>query len=305
VNTPTRLAAFGVALVAALAAGAAIGAAVGPLESSSASHASHEEEDDMSATAAVDTHDGHPGPAATKGYRLDLDRSLIPADEATVLTFRVLGPDGSAVTAFDDNHERPMHLIVVSNDATGYAHLHPTLEADGTWSIELPALAPGAHRLFADIVPSASSQIVLTADLVVPGQGLGTPLPEPVDLTPVDDLDVSIDLAAEGDDVVASLRVRRAGGAVAPDPYLGARGHLVAIAVDDLGYLHVHPTEGATGDDEVRFVMTDPAPGRYRVFFDFSVDDRVRTAAFTVDLPAPAGAAGSAGHTHSPGDERP
>jgi hypothetical protein len=99
--------------------------------------------------------------------------------------------------------------------------------------------------------------------------------------------------------------VRRAGGAVAPDPYLGARGHLVAIAVDDLGYLHVHPTEGATGDDEVRFVMTDPAPGRYRVFFDFSVDDRVRTAAFTVDLPAPAGAAGSAGHTHSPGDEHP
>jgi hypothetical protein len=304
VNTPTRLAVFGAALVAALGAGAAIGAAVGPLESSSASHGSHQE-DDMSTTTNPDAHNGHQASSASNGYRLDIERSVISAGEATVLTFRVVGPDGSAVTAFDDNHERPMHLIVVSNDATGYAHLHPTLEADGTWTIELPAMAPGAHRLFADIVPSDGRQLVLTADLVVPGQGAGTPLPEPVGMTQVDDLDVAIELTAEGRDVVASLRVQRAEVAVEPDPYLGARGHLVAIAVDDLGYLHVHPVEVGTGGDEVRFVMADPRSGRYRLFFDFSVDDRVRTAAFTVDLPARAGATGSTDHTHAPGDEHP
>jgi hypothetical protein len=198
-----------------------------------------------------------------------------------------------------------MHLIMVSNDVTGYAHLHPSLDDDGTWRVDLPPMEPGAHRLFADVVPSGGQQIVLTADLVVPGQGTAAALPEPVRTVRVDDLDVTLDLAKDGDDVVAVVDVDRAGVAVEPDPYLGARGHLVAIAVEDLGYLHVHPIEARPGTTGVRFVMSDPRPGRYRLFFDFSVDDQVRTAAFTINLPPDGTSELTTGHTHAPGEEHP
>ena len=57
----------------------------------------------------------------------------------------------------------------------------------------------------------------------------------------------------------------------------------MAIDATDLGYLHVHPTDG---DGPVSFGIAEPAPGRYRLFFDFSVDGQVRTAAFTVDIDA-------------------
>ena len=194
----------------------------------------------------------------------------------------MLDPAGATVTDFEDRHDRPMHLIVVSNDLGDYAHLHPQL-ADGTWSVELPALVPGGYRVIADTVPSEGPDLVLTVDLVVPGTATGRPLPDPAGTTIVDDLSVTLDLTPATAGLTAALSVRRDGAVVEPDPYLGARGHLVAIDATDLGYLHVHPTDG---DGPVSFGIAEPAPGRYRLFFDFSVDGQVRTAAFTVDIDA-------------------
>ncbi|GAA2466355.1 hypothetical protein GCM10023100_74820 [Actinocorallia cavernae] len=70
-------------------------------------------------------------------------------------------------------------------------------------------------------------------------------------------------------------------------PYLGAYGHLVALRAGGLAYLHVHPS-GEPGDGttkpgpEVSFTVTAPTAGRYRLFFDFQHEGKVRTAAFTV-----------------------
>ncbi len=109
---------------------------------------------------------------------------------------------------------------------------------------------------------------MLTVDLVVPGAATARPLPDPTDTAVVDDLAVSVDLTPTADGLTAALTIRRDGTTVEPDPYLGARGHLVAIDADNLGYLHVHPDDG---DGPVSFTIASPAPGRYRLFFDFSV----------------------------------
>ena len=68
------------------------------------------------------------------------------------------------------------------------------------------------------------------------------------------------------------------------DPYLGALGHLVAIRRGDMAYLHVHPTteSAGPGGPDVPFIVTAPTAGTYRLFFDFSHEGDVRTAAFTV-----------------------
>lgn len=225
-------------------------------------------------------HDHH---AAPDGYRIHAPTTLVTAGGPQPFRFQVLDSNGDVVTAFEERHDRPMHLIVVSNDLADYAHLHPRLAGDGTWSVELPALDPGGYRVIADTVPADGPDLVLTVDLVVPGVATDRPLPESTGTAVVDDLAVTLDLGPMTDGLRADLTVRRDGSTVEPDPYLGARGHLVAIDADDLGYLHVHPTDDG-GDGPVSFAITSPTPGRYRLFFDFSVDGQVRTAAFTVDV---------------------
>lgn len=48
---------------------------------------------------------------------------------------QVAGP----VTNFAIVHDKPMHLVVVRRDLSGYRHLHPTMAQDGTWSVDLTA----------------------------------------------------------------------------------------------------------------------------------------------------------------------
>jgi len=88
---------------------------------------------------------------------------------------------------------------------------------------------------------------------------------------------------AVGKQAKLSFDVTRAGQPVALAPYLGARGHLVALRSSDLAYLHVHPTaEPGAPVGRVSFETQFATAGRYRLFVQFKHDGRVHTAAFTV-----------------------
>jgi len=60
--------------------------------------------------------------------------------------------------------------------------------------------------------------------------------------------------------------VTRDGRAVELEPYLGARGHLVALRSSDLAYLHVHPTKTAARRGQLAFATRFPSAGRYRLY---------------------------------------
>mgnify|MGYP003476862042 CR=1 FL=1 len=63
----------------------------------------------------------------------------------------------------------PMHLIVVRRDLTGYQHLHPELQPDGSWTTRLTLPEAGAYRFgldatggdpeFPSPTPAASSDV--------------------------------------------------------------------------------------------------------------------------------------------------
>ena len=82
-----------------------------------------------------------------------------------------------------------------------------------------------------------------------------------------------------------TFNVVRGDELVEPDPYLGARGHLVVLREGDLEFLHVHPV-GPAGEDDpgVRFTAEFPSPGGYRLFFQFRDDGKVHTAEFTREV---------------------
>jgi hypothetical protein len=310
-HTLAKLSAYGAAL-ALLAVGAyATGSAVGPLDGAATATAApagppggevagHGDIHGDAAPETANRSDQPAGLASSRGgYTLTPTASTLTAGTAGDLAFRITGPDGAPVTAFDEEHTKRLHLIVVRRDTVGYQHLHPTMDPDGTWRARVDVPAGGVYRAFSDFTPTGGPATTLGMDLSAAGSY--TPARYPASrVAEVDGYQVRLDgdLTA-GQSSALTLTVTKDGAPVTDlQPYLGAYGHLVALRSTDLAYLHVHP-EGSPGDGrtaagpQIRFVAEVPSTGTYRLFLDFQHADTVRTAEFTVPTgptgPAPAG----------------
>jgi len=269
VKAAARVAVFGAALAAVLGIGSAIGAAVGPTPPAKA-------------PAMEPAPIGEGVVSAADGYRIvPAERTLAAAGGE--FRFVIDGPGGAAVHRFTPLHDRYLHLVVANRELTEFHHVHPRLAADGTWSIDLPALPAGAYRAIADFHVTDGPRLALGTDVSVPGDYRPEPTPAPASTSRVDGY--SVELATEGHaggEVETALTIRKDGRAVTDlQPYLGAYGHLVALRVGDLAYAHVHPV--GYRDGTIRFDATLTAQGRYRLFLDFKHANTVHTAAFTFD----------------------
>ncbi|MDN4163346.1 hypothetical protein [Nocardioides abyssi] len=295
-RTSTRVAAFVAMLALVLAAGWAGGRWLGPDEESVATDGSTHGHDDAAAGGHGGGHGdehGAAGAAAAAGLQVSEHGHTLTLAEPTLpsgrqeLAFTIEGEDGP-VTAYDVAHEKRLHLVVVRRDLTGFQHVHPAMDDDGTWRVDVD-LEPGPWRVFADFKPTGGEAHVLGADLLVPGDFEPEALGEQELAASVDGYDVNLGGGfTVGTASTVTATVSKDGEVVELEPYLGASGHLVALRSGDLGYLHVHPEEG----DRAEFHTAFPSVGAYRLFLDFKHDGVVRTAAFTVQV-------GGAGHDHS------
>jgi hypothetical protein len=214
------------------------------------------------------------------GLTLELARTGATRGERFDLAFRIVDRRGQTVRDFDVEHTKRMHFIVVRRDMTGFQHLHPTENADGTWSVPLALPDAGSYRVFADFSVDGKPH-TLADDLTVDGTMRSQALPVPVESVDVDGMRVHLTEGASraGAESELSFDVTRDGKPVAVEQYLGAKGHLVALRQGDLAFLHVHPDENS-----LKFMATFPTAGRYRLFLQFQTDGRVHTAAFTQEV---------------------
>ena len=323
-TTSARVAGFAAVLAVVFGGAWAAGAQVGPVGSDAGTGSSHSDmsgsrnpEDQQRSAMREATTAGKtavPGLAvAQDGYRLVLAETVLDPGAQTV-SFAIEGPDGQPVTAFDVEHEKQLHLIVVRRDHAGFQHLHPVLdEATGSWTAQAD-LSPGPWRLFVDFTATGGPALVLGSDLLVPGR-LAAPKPGQETRTDVvDGYTVTVDGALRpGEHSALTLTVTKDGAPVTDlQPYLGAYGHLVALREGDLGYLHVHPG-GEPGDGEtqpgpeIEFGAEVPSAGRHHLYLDFQRDDVVRTAHLVLDAdpaaashtdPTSGGGHGNTDHTH-------
>jgi hypothetical protein len=270
-STTTRLAGFGVALVAILGVGAGIGAAVGP--------------DVPSTEAEAPAPVGQGVVAAAKGYRLLPTSTYLDPDGGT-FEFVIENQDGEPIHDFTPIHEKELHLVVVNRELTAFHHVHPSLDGDGTWSIDLPALDAGSYRAVADFQVDDGPRLALGTDLTVAGPYEPSELDDPSWRSFSDGYEVWLAAERNGQGEVTFELVVRHDGKLVPDlqPYLGAQGHLVAMRTGDLAYAHVHPVQDAdAAAGVVTFDAELTSAGRYRLFFDFKHDGTVHTASFTFD----------------------
>jgi hypothetical protein len=279
-----KLAGFAALLLAIFGGALAAGGAIGP---DRAGEAAARGDSGHSAS-------GHAGGAARPdpvrglavsagGLKLALRQTELPRGRQAELRFSILGSGGQPLRAFEVEHERRMHLIIVRRDGRGFQHVHPALGDDGVWRVMLTLSEAGSYRVFADFKHDGEAQ-TLAADLAVDGAADYRPLPAPATTADIGDgYQVRLDAGAVRAGRESELRfsVTRDGKPIRTEPYLGAGGHLVALREDDLAYLHVHP-EGH--GEAVGFMTEFPSEGRYSLYLQFKHEGRVHTAEFTQEV---------------------
>ncbi|MEU4363227.1 heavy-metal-associated domain-containing protein [Promicromonospora sp. NPDC023987] len=303
-NAPQRLSVYGAGLVALFVAAFTVAGLVVPKAAVAAWSTTAEADDpaamDMEMGAAPDAgpHGGESAAAPVRGLALEQDGLLLNpvsapdrVGEDGTLSFSITSSGGDAVTAFETEHDKELHLIVVRTDGAGFRHVHPKMSADGVWSIPWTWDAAGSYRVLTDFVPEATGENVTLSRTVDVG---GRVSPEPPTVVSTSDTvdgytaTLTGDLGTSGDSML-TVKVTEDGEPVTTlEPYLGAYGHLVALRDGDLAYLHVHPegdepAPGSVSGPEIGFMTEAPTPGRYLLYLDFKVDGVVRTAHFVLD----------------------
>ena len=288
--------AFAALLAVVFAAAALAGGKVSPEVDEPERHLGSEGDETMTTHGldqSASEHGGHeaatgaslPGLAvAQDGYRLVPGQETLLSGRPQELEFTIQTEDGSTVQQFDVEHDRRMHLIVVRRDFQGFQHLHPRQLEGGSWSVSIAGLEPGVYRVFADFSTGGKS-LTLATDQFVSGQfdpqPIG-PVARTADAGEGYEVDIRTFRASGGETVPIEFEVTRNGEPVdGVEPYLGADGHLVALRQGDQAFLHTHPEGKPGGPGPIRFQVSYPTAGKYRLYLQFKHGGEVRTAEFT------------------------
>ena len=232
--------------------------------------------------------------ASDGGFTFAPEGAAMTAGQALSLHFKINDSLGMAVTSFVPDQTKLMHFYLIRSDLTGFQHVHPTMAADGTWTANLTALAPGSYRAYAAFnaknASGATVAEVLSTPLIVPGAAATAPPPAPSSTTRVDGY--TLTLSGQPMDTMSrmlTVTVSKNGQPVADlQPYLDTYAHLTAIHAGDLAFAHLHPDSApATAEDggpTLTFQTAMPESGDWRFFIQFQTAGVLHTAAITVHV---------------------
>jgi hypothetical protein len=230
----------------------------------------------------------------------------LTAGQPAILSFtpKVVGKEADDV-ALDLQHEKKIHLIVVSDDLSYFEHIHPDYQSDGSYQVKVLGKGQnyttdagrnetrfengGNFVLFADYKPTGGAHQVEKVPLKVGGpekQSVrfsaaklsGTSGPYTVTLNP------TTGKLFTGAQLHLEAAVQRDGkeiNAGSLENYLGAKAHMVVLSLDDKEYLHVHP-EVVNGKFDLH--TTFKKPGIYRGWIQFQNEGKVHTIDFTMNV---------------------
>lgn len=266
-------------------------------------------------------------PSKTQSGKLTAELKTNPpnvsANAATDLIFTIKNEKGETVRDFQIVHEKPMHLLVVSEDLSEFYHIHPEVQSDGTYKVSFNFPNGGNYRLYADFTPLDSAQIVQNFPLEVSGNARPK-----VELTADATLEKTVEnlrvIMKPDSDLQSNkemmLNFQVFDGATNKpvedlENYLGAKAHFVVISQDLQEFVHAHPMStdnvkdaehshqmdgmqmsedkphshneklnGSVNRSIVSAHVTFPKPGLYKIFAQFQRAGKVVTVPFTVDI---------------------
>lgn len=225
----------------------------------------------------------------------------VKAGEPAQFTFTIKNPKGETVETVDIVHEKPMHLLIVSQDLAEFYHEHPEQQSDHTFKTSFTFQNGGKYKLYADFTPTGGKQTVQSFDVTVTGNPR-----RPLDLVAdekfektVDDLLVTMkpnDDLFSGKNVTLVYNVLDANTkkpATDLQNYLGELAHFVVISQDLQNFVHVHPMSpdadhSHSAEKPVQATIAAhvsfPKAGLYKIFAQFQRNNKVITVPFVVNV---------------------
>ncbi|MFN2439746.1 MAG: heavy metal-binding domain-containing protein [Chitinophagaceae bacterium] len=230
----------------------------------------------------------------------------IDAGHPVTISFtpKVIGKENEDV-ALDLQHEKKIHLIVVSDDLSYFEHIHPDYQADGSYQIKVLGKGqsysngPGKNEtkfenggdyfLFADYKPTGGSHQVEKIPVKIAGTAKSR-VSYKADKLSGTSGNYSVTLNVTGGNLITGTQLHIAGtvlkdgkqiDATTLEDYLGAKAHMVVISLDEKEYLHVHPD---VADGKFDLNTTFKKRGIYRGWIQFQSDGKVHTIDFVMNV---------------------
>jgi hypothetical protein len=191
-------------------------------------------------------------------------KTTIAAGPAHLLTLVITDSEwlGRRFSPLIPDHGKLMHLFLVRDDLTAFAHLHPLMIDSSTFRTSLPPLPPGPYRLYGDIVQENGFTQTLLDSVTLAGTGEAWRADDPDDSwwmsrqpsaisyqPSVSSLEDGSTMTWERDAALVAGRdmemrfiVRgRDGQPVTLEPYMGMVSHAVITRDDGSVFVHLHP----------------------------------------------------------------
>lgn len=239
----------------------------------------HESTETVNKDEEGNTEESHGEHAETQIVESEVLTSLQVESEEIVITLK--DQKGNPVSDLEVNHEKLLHLIVVSTDLQEYQHLHPQTNEPGVFKVS-HSLKEGEYKAFVDIKPKGkdyevkplsfmigdehenhgSSSIIADSNLTKETGGQKATL-QPSSLKTNEEIQLKFDLFGKK-----------------PEQYLGALGHVVILDEKAENYIHVHPLEGTEPVFETKFTE----PGIYKIWAEFKFNGEVFVFPYVVDI---------------------
>lgn len=210
----------------------------------------------------------------------------------TLIRLRITNNE-KPVDEFAVNHEKLLHLIIVSKDLSYFNHIHPEYKGDGVFEIKNKFPAGGEYRMVADFKPTDGNSMSKLEWVKVEGKS-SQPKAVTIDNSfekLVDDKKISLSVDPQleaGKELTLKFTIsdKSTNQPISDlEPYLGSIGHVVIFSEDGGRYLHVHALENQGRGPEALFETTFPESGVYKIWGQFQKDGEVFTVPFVVNVP--------------------
>lgn len=233
---------------------------------------------------------------ALGGYSYVADASTLSAGAAAPFTFHITGPSGKTVTRFQPYEGQLLVFYLVRSDLGDFRQLTPSMRADGTWTVALPALPAGSYRSYVTFAAPDSSagtplSYSLSQPLTVPGSVTAAALPAASGTATADGYTLRLTGSPhQGADTSLGVAVTKDGKPVQQfDRLLDGYAHLTAFHSGDAAFARALSTGrsagGASGAGALTATIRFPERGAWRLFVQFETSGAEHTAAFTVEVP--------------------
>jgi hypothetical protein len=223
-------------------------------------------------------------------WKLSTDKPQ--SNQKTNILIQIDNSKGTPIEKFDVNHEKQLHLILVSKDLSYFDHIHPEYKGKGLFEISTTFPKNGEYKLIADFIPTGAQQKTESHWIQVGNEkaAMETIISDTSLTKTVDNKEISLqfDKLQAGKEVQMNFSFKDSKSKTPItnlQPYLGAVGHVVIISSDVEQYIHNHPLEEKATGPDAKFATSFPKSGVYKIWGQFQQYDQVFIVPFVVQVP--------------------